>query len=201
MSLLINAFCTNCCLVHKILHQCFLLVIKMVGCALLNLLLLLFGHALNNFYSEQPVIIIITKVKLKVYISETTSESDGFVGCISRVQFEDLFPLKGLFTDPPQANVKVEVMKKFEKTPATFIIEGIEPTFINWSLLNSRILIQYLLHYTSTSMCDVPCQVFSDRWKMSHNTRPHKIWISINEVALLEKRTFKDGEFWALWQL
>lgn len=31
---------------------------------------------------------------------------DGFVGCVSRVEFDDMYPLKLLFQENPPANVK-----------------------------------------------------------------------------------------------
>lgn len=41
-----------------------------------------------------------------MYIGKNESMSDGFVGCVSRVQFDDIYPLKLLFQQNPPSNVK-----------------------------------------------------------------------------------------------
>lgn len=41
-----------------------------------------------------------------MYIGKNLSMTDGFVGCVSRVQFDDIYPLKLLFQQNPPANVK-----------------------------------------------------------------------------------------------
>lgn len=41
-----------------------------------------------------------------MYIGKNISMTDGFVGCISRVQFDDIYPLKLLFQQNPPSNVK-----------------------------------------------------------------------------------------------
>lgn len=41
-----------------------------------------------------------------MYIGKNESMTDGFVGCVSRVEFDDIFPLKLLFQQSPPANVK-----------------------------------------------------------------------------------------------
>uniref|UniRef100_A0A6B2EGY6 Putative neurexin iv n=1 Tax=Phlebotomus kandelakii TaxID=1109342 RepID=A0A6B2EGY6_9DIPT len=41
-----------------------------------------------------------------MYIGKNESMSDGFVGCVSRVEFDDIYPLKLLFQQNPPENVK-----------------------------------------------------------------------------------------------
>ncbi|XP_058066107.1 neurexin-4 [Anopheles bellator] len=41
-----------------------------------------------------------------MYIGKNESMKDGFVGCISRVEFDDIYPLKFLFQQNPPSNVK-----------------------------------------------------------------------------------------------
>ncbi|XP_014094325.1 neurexin-4 isoform X2 [Bactrocera oleae] len=41
-----------------------------------------------------------------MYIGKNESMTDGFVGCVSRVQFDDIYPLKLMFQQNPPANVK-----------------------------------------------------------------------------------------------
>lgn len=41
-----------------------------------------------------------------MYIGKNESMTDGFVGCVSRVEFDDLYPLKFLFQQNPPPNVK-----------------------------------------------------------------------------------------------
>lgn len=41
-----------------------------------------------------------------MYIGKNTSMTDGFVGCVSRVQFDDIYPLKLMFQQNPPNNVK-----------------------------------------------------------------------------------------------
>lgn len=41
-----------------------------------------------------------------MYIGKNESMSDGFVGCVSRVEFDDIYPLKLLFQENPPENVK-----------------------------------------------------------------------------------------------
>lgn len=41
-----------------------------------------------------------------LYIGKNESMHDGFVGCVSRVEFDDIYPLKLLFQENPPENVK-----------------------------------------------------------------------------------------------
>lgn len=41
-----------------------------------------------------------------MYIGKNESMSDGFVGCVSRVEFDDIYPLKLMFQQNPPPNVK-----------------------------------------------------------------------------------------------
>ncbi|XP_062129013.1 neurexin-4 isoform X1 [Drosophila sulfurigaster albostrigata] len=41
-----------------------------------------------------------------MYIGKNLSMTDGFVGCVSRVQFDDIYPLKLMFQQNPPNNVK-----------------------------------------------------------------------------------------------
>ncbi|XP_016966084.1 neurexin-4 isoform X2 [Drosophila biarmipes] len=41
-----------------------------------------------------------------MYIGKNESMTDGFVGCVSRVQFDDIYPLKLMFQQNPPKNVK-----------------------------------------------------------------------------------------------
>lgn len=41
-----------------------------------------------------------------MYIGKNESMTDGFVGCVSRVQFDDIYPLKLMFQQNPPPNVK-----------------------------------------------------------------------------------------------
>uniref|UniRef100_A0A1A9W560 Neurexin-4 n=1 Tax=Glossina brevipalpis TaxID=37001 RepID=A0A1A9W560_9MUSC len=41
-----------------------------------------------------------------LYIGKNESMTDGFVGCVSRIQFDDIYPLKLLFQENPPSNVK-----------------------------------------------------------------------------------------------
>ncbi|XP_065359085.1 neurexin-4 isoform X1 [Calliphora vicina] len=41
-----------------------------------------------------------------MYIGKNESMTDGFVGCVSRVQFDDIYPLKLMFQQNPPQNVK-----------------------------------------------------------------------------------------------
>lgn len=41
-----------------------------------------------------------------MYIGKNLSMTDGFVGCVSRVQFDDIYPLKLLFQQNPPSNVQ-----------------------------------------------------------------------------------------------
>ena len=41
-----------------------------------------------------------------MYIGKNESMHDGFVGCVSRVEFDDIYPLKLLFQENPPPNVK-----------------------------------------------------------------------------------------------
>ncbi|XP_055376798.1 neurexin-4 isoform X1 [Condylostylus longicornis] len=41
-----------------------------------------------------------------MYIGKNESMTDGFVGCVSRVQFDDIYPLKLLFQQNPPSNVR-----------------------------------------------------------------------------------------------
>lgn len=40
-----------------------------------------------------------------MYIGRNTSMTEGFVGCISRVEFDDIYPLKLLFQQDGPPNV------------------------------------------------------------------------------------------------
>lgn len=41
-----------------------------------------------------------------MYIGKNESMTDGFVGCVSRVEFDDIYPLKLMFQENPPPNVK-----------------------------------------------------------------------------------------------
>lgn len=41
-----------------------------------------------------------------MYIGKNESMKDGFIGCISRVEFDDIYPLKFMFQENPPPNVK-----------------------------------------------------------------------------------------------
>lgn len=41
-----------------------------------------------------------------MYIGRNESMNEGFVGCISRVEFDDIYPLKLLFQERGPANVR-----------------------------------------------------------------------------------------------
>lgn len=41
-----------------------------------------------------------------LYIGKNESMDRGFVGCISRVEFDDIYPLKLLFQQNPPENIK-----------------------------------------------------------------------------------------------
>lgn len=41
-----------------------------------------------------------------MYIGKNESMSDGFIGCVSRVEFDDIYPLKLLFQENGPGNVK-----------------------------------------------------------------------------------------------
>lgn len=41
-----------------------------------------------------------------MYIGKNESMTDGFIGCVSRVEFDDIYPLKLMFQENPPANVK-----------------------------------------------------------------------------------------------
>ncbi|CAD7082270.1 unnamed protein product [Hermetia illucens] len=56
-----------------------------------------------------------------MYIGKNLSMSDGFIGCVSRVQFDDIYPLKLLFQQNPPSNVKSL------GTPLTEDFCGVEP--------------------------------------------------------------------------
>lgn len=56
-----------------------------------------------------------------MYIGKNESMVDGFVGCISRVQFDDIYPLKLLFQQNPPSNVK-SLGSKLKKTACLFRI-------------------------------------------------------------------------------
>ncbi|XP_058456161.1 neurexin-4 isoform X2 [Malaya genurostris] len=56
-----------------------------------------------------------------MYIGKNESMKDGFIGCISRVEFDDIYPLKFLFQENPPANVKSL------GTPLTEDFCGVEP--------------------------------------------------------------------------
>nr|XP_040229697.2 neurexin-4 isoform X1 [Anopheles coluzzii] len=56
-----------------------------------------------------------------MYIGKNESMKDGFVGCISRVEFDDIYPLKFLFQENPPPNVRSL------GTPLTEDFCGVEP--------------------------------------------------------------------------
>ncbi|KAL9908439.1 neurexin-4 isoform 1-T1 [Glossina fuscipes fuscipes] len=56
-----------------------------------------------------------------LYIGKNESMTDGFAGCVSRVQFDDIYPLKLLFQENPPSNVKSL------GTPVTEDFCGVEP--------------------------------------------------------------------------
>lgn len=41
-----------------------------------------------------------------MYIGKNESMSDGFIGCVSRVEFDDIYPLKLLFQENGPGNIK-----------------------------------------------------------------------------------------------
>lgn len=41
-----------------------------------------------------------------MYIGKNETMPDGFIGCISRVEFDDIYPLKLMFQENPPPNVK-----------------------------------------------------------------------------------------------
>lgn len=41
-----------------------------------------------------------------MYIGKNESMNDGFIGCVSRVEFDDIYPLKLLFQENGPQNVK-----------------------------------------------------------------------------------------------
>lgn len=41
-----------------------------------------------------------------MYIGKNESMKDGFIGCVSRVEFDDIYPLKLLFQENGPENVK-----------------------------------------------------------------------------------------------
>jgi contactin associated protein-like 2 len=41
-----------------------------------------------------------------MYIGRNESMNEGFVGCVSRVEFDDIYPLKLLFQQDPPPNVR-----------------------------------------------------------------------------------------------
>ena len=56
-----------------------------------------------------------------MYIGNNKSDTSGFIGCISRVQFDDIYPLKLLFQDQGPANIRSL------GTPVTEDFCGVEP--------------------------------------------------------------------------
>ncbi|XP_038122350.1 neurexin-4 isoform X1 [Culex quinquefasciatus] len=56
-----------------------------------------------------------------MYIGKNESMKDGFIGCISRVEFDDIYPLKFMFQENPPPNVKSL------GTPLTEDFCGVEP--------------------------------------------------------------------------
>jgi hypothetical protein len=40
-----------------------------------------------------------------MWIGKNSSMTDGFVGCVSRVEFDDIYPLKWIFQENPPPNV------------------------------------------------------------------------------------------------
>ncbi|XP_053677139.1 neurexin-4 [Anopheles nili] len=56
-----------------------------------------------------------------MYIGKNETMKDGFVGCISRVEFDDIYPLKFLFQENPPSNVRSL------GTPLTEDFCGVEP--------------------------------------------------------------------------
>lgn len=49
-----------------------------------------------------------------MYIGKNESMSDGFIGCVSRVEFDDIYPLKLLFQENGPGNVKSLGCKCFD---------------------------------------------------------------------------------------
>jgi len=49
-----------------------------------------------------------------MYIGRNTSMTEGFVGCISRVEFDDIYPLKLLFQQDGPPNVSGMNSKKIQ---------------------------------------------------------------------------------------
>lgn len=41
-----------------------------------------------------------------MYIGRNESMTEGFIGCVSRVEFDDIYPLKLLFQEDGPANVR-----------------------------------------------------------------------------------------------
>lgn len=41
-----------------------------------------------------------------MYIGKNESMNDGFIGCVSRVEFDDIYPLKLLFQEAGPPNVR-----------------------------------------------------------------------------------------------
>lgn len=41
-----------------------------------------------------------------MYIGKNESMNDGFIGCVSRVEFDDIYPLKLLFQESGPPNVR-----------------------------------------------------------------------------------------------
>lgn len=76
-----------------------------------------------------------------MYIGKNESMHDGFVGCVSRVEFDDIYPLKLLFQENPPDNVKslgseliclpknylIFCIKTFFLAPLTEDFCGVEP--------------------------------------------------------------------------
>lgn len=56
-----------------------------------------------------------------LYVGKNESMKDGFVGCVSRVEFDDIYPLKLMFQENPPPNVKSL------GTPLTEDFCGVEP--------------------------------------------------------------------------
>lgn len=56
-----------------------------------------------------------------MYIGRNTSMTEGFVGCVSRVEFDDIYPLKLLFQQDGPPNVSGMNSKFFNNMFINFI--------------------------------------------------------------------------------
>ena len=65
-----------------------------------------------------------------MYIGKNESMTDGFVGCVSRVEFDDIFPLKLLFQQNPPPNVKSMGPCKIKLNLLLFFVD-VNGNFVN----------------------------------------------------------------------